>query len=75
MLQCWIRLQRTLCYRWSFVAEENFDMATFYGSRAASCFNMNFTCRWMEPPEKSVSFGFITVRIQPSLKKALLKNP
>lgn len=44
----------------------------FYSSAAASCFNMSFTWRWMEPPEKSVSFGFITVRIQPSLKKKTL---
>lgn len=44
-------------------------MAAFYGSAAESCFDMSFTWKWMEPPEKSVTFGFITVRIQPSLKK------
>lgn len=45
-------------------------MAAFYGRAAVSCSNM----RWMEPPEKSVSFGFNAVRIQPSLKKVLLKT-
>lgn len=49
-------------------------MAAFRASAAASCFNISFTWRRMEPPEKSVSFGFITARIQPSLKKVLFKT-